>query len=321
MKYDSEIEYYTAHRKSRNRLYIIGFFSLVFFILGILFLIMPYEISNITLFGQRTVILLGVIMLIVGMGVFLFVYLNSRPYFNFISRRYDDYDDIDLNTYFNRNLRKNLVEKYGSGYEYKEEDKSKPKLFEADLAAFKNKFVEQSLHDLEFANLFEELYKSDVKIKLQIERLENNSNLNLIIGIITTSIAIIILGASIFYQKNFLTNLDLLSHYIPRISTVIFVEIFSFFFLKLYKNNLAEIKYFQNEMTNLNFKIAALKTALKTKDVNTITEITKTFSIAERNFILKKDESTEKIEIQKIDNANSNGYFQSLTDLIKSIKK
>ena len=255
------------------------------------------------------------------MGVFLSVYLNSRP-FLISSRRYYDYDDIELNTYFNRNLRKNLIEKYGAPYEsYEKEEKDNPKLFDTDLTTFKNKFVEQSLHDLEFANLFEELYKSDTKIKQQIDRLENNSNLNLIIGIITTTIAIIILGASIFYQKDFKSNLDLLSHYIPRISTVIFVEIFSFFFLKLYKNNLEEIKYFQNEITNLNFKIAALKTAIKAKDAATITEITKTFSITERNFVLKKDESTEKIEMQKIDNANSNSYFQSLTDLIKSIKK
>lgn len=189
------------------------------------------------------------------------------------------------------------------------------------MTTFKNKFVEQSLHDLEYANLFDELYKLDSKIKSQIDRLENNSNLNLIIGIITTTIAIIILGVSIFNQSSFTTSVDLASHYIPRISTVIFVEIFSFFFLKLYKNNLSEIKYFQNEITNLNFKISALKTAIKSKDAAIISELVRNFSVTERNFILKKDESTEKIEIHKVDTTSSNTYFQSLTDLIKSIKK
>ncbi|GEM_PF-2982684 len=319
---DLEIERFKRMRQRRNRLFLMSFVSLTAFIIGLLFLFLTSYVSELLMLKERAVIILGIALLIGGLGILLSAYLNSRPLY-FSRKDFFDYEDIDLNTYFNRNLKRNLFEKYGSLYprSSSEEGQEKPKLFETDLTTFKNKFVEQSLHDLEFANLFDELYKLDSKIKSQIDRLETNSNLNLIIGIITTAIAILLLGASIFNQKDFQTPVELASHYIPRISTVIFVELFSFFFLKLYKNNLSEIKYFQNEITNLNFKISALKTAIKTKDNPTIFEIVKTFATTERNFILKKDESTEKIEIKKTDASSSNHYFQSLTDLVKSIKK
>jgi hypothetical protein len=44
---------------------------------------------------------------------------------------------------------------------------------------------------------------------------------------------------------------SLLSFYIPRITTVILIETFAYFFLKLYRQNLEEIKYYQNELTTL----------------------------------------------------------------------
>ncbi|MBI5525005.1 MAG: hypothetical protein HY897_01580 [Deltaproteobacteria bacterium] len=42
-----------------------------------------------------------------------------------------------------------------------------------------------------------------------------------------------------------------LSHYVPRITTVTFIEVFAFFFLKLYRASLIEIKFYQNELTSL----------------------------------------------------------------------
>ncbi len=315
---ERDIEQY--FRSNRTKFFLLAFLSIIIFSIGLLFIISTNYISELLLINYRTVIITGALLFIFGLGMFLLVYLNTRPlYMN--SRRLSEYDDLEMNSIFNRNLKKNLVEKYGKGYEEWREDKksSKQKLFENDLIVFKEKFIEQSLHDLEFANLFEELYKLENKLRSQIERLISNSNLNLVIGIITSSIAIIYLGISVF-NHDLKTSIELISYFVPRISTVIFVEIFSFFFLKLYKSNLAEIKYFQNEISNLNFKITALKTAIKMKDNTTISELVKTFSLTERNFILKKDESTEKIEIQKIDSTNSTNLLQNFSSIIKSIK-
>ncbi|MNY31758.1 hypothetical protein D3C86_1659330 [compost metagenome] len=130
-----------------------------------------------------------------------------------------------------------------------------------------------------------------------------------------------ILGSSIFQQNHFTINTEFLSFFLPRISTVVFVELFSFFFLRLYKNNLSEIKYFQNEITNLNFKITSLKTAIKTDDKQTLSQIITNFSLTERNFILKKDETTEKIETIKLDSTQSSNFSRSLKELIETLKK
>jgi len=49
-----------------------------------------------------------------------------------------------------------------------------------------------------------------------------------------------------------------LIYFIFRITLTILIEIFSYFFLKLYKKNLEDIKYFQNEVTNLESKYLAI---------------------------------------------------------------
>jgi len=39
------------------------------------------------------------------------------------------------------------------------------------------------------------------------------------------------------------------------------IELFAYFFLKLYKSDLSEIKYFQNELTNVEMRYAAVRLA------------------------------------------------------------
>ena len=42
MKNDIEIEFHNNYRKRRSRLYLTGFFSMVFLVLGSIFLVAPY---------------------------------------------------------------------------------------------------------------------------------------------------------------------------------------------------------------------------------------------------------------------------------------
>jgi hypothetical protein len=151
--------------------------------------------------------------------------------------------------------------------------------------------------------------------------LRRSANLNLVIGTLTTFLAISGLGFEVFKASmDFTDTVELLSHYIPRLSLVIFIEIFAFFFLKLYKANLNEIKYFNNEKTNIDFKIISLKTAIYEENQDliklTIEELIKT----ERNFKLDKNQSTVELEIRKNENTNSKLFtdiIQKLTDKIK----
>ena len=97
----------------------------------------------------------------------------------------------------------------------------------------------------------------------EIEKLDRKSNINLIVGSIMTVVALICLGDIVFdKQSDLITTEKILIHYIPRISFILFIEVFAFFFLRLYKLNLNDIKYYQNELTNIDLKNTALMSSL-----------------------------------------------------------
>lgn len=95
------------------------------------------------------------------------------------------------------------------------------------------------------------------------------ANLSLVIGIVVTSLGVYLLwdmillfgdtakwAKEVAFDSVFYKNMIL--RFVPRISLVLFIEIFAYFFLRLYKEGLSEIKYFQNELTNVDLKFVAL---------------------------------------------------------------
>ncbi len=264
-------------------------------------------------------ILIGTTLAISGTSIMIYKWLNTIPprYLEAEGVLSSDGSILNTESFFDEQLSQSIHYRYTA----KGMRDSDFELFGEHFNPIKKVFIDRKIHELEFSPFFSELYKAEEKIKAQIDRLEKNANLNLVIGIITTAVAIVILGSSIFNQRDFHTIIQLLSHYIPRISTVIFVELFSFFFLRLYKKNLDEVKYFQNESSNIYFKITALRAAIKTKDASVVNEIIKNFSVTERNFILKKDESTERIEMQKSDQKMFSRTFESLSEILKGKKE
>lgn len=179
---------------------------------------------------------------------------------------------------------------------------------------------ENAVKNSRLDNLINEFEKTSYRINEELNRLRKSANLNLVIGSLSTTIAIFSLTYEVFFSEiDFKETIGLLSHYIPRLSLVVFIEIFAFFFLKLYKSNLLEIKYFNNEKTNIDFKLITLKTALFQEDTEMIklclTELIKT----ERNFVLKKDETTVEIEKFKNDK-NDNQIIANLIGKVISNK-
>lgn len=109
--------------------------------------------------------------------------------------------------------------------------------------------------------------------------------------------------------------------YLLRISVAFFVEVFSFFFLRLYRASLQEIKYFQNELTNIEARAMALEFALLVDDKEIarvlITELVRT----ERNFVLKKGESTVELELSKAEVRGAREATEVLGKLIESARQ
>ena len=139
------------------------------------------------------------------------------------------------------------------------------------------------------------------RISKTIYDLSNRANLNLILGITTAAIGILALFYFVFTLPK-VDNLDaFFFEYIPRISVVIIIEIFSYFFLKLYKSSLAEIKYFENEVTNLEQSRIALELCNKTQNEKMIEKVIDKFISTERNPILSKEQITKEILEMKTD--------------------
>lgn len=130
----------------------------------------------------------------------------------------------------------------------------------------------------------------------EISQLGRRSNLNLSIGIGTTVMAISLLAYSVFTANISLDNWrDALPSQILRMSLAVFVEVFSFFFLRLYRANLDEIKYFQNEVTNVEMKLIALRSSFAVDEGSAAADVLMEIARIERNFLLKKGESTVDI--------------------------
>lgn len=173
-----------------------------------------------------------------------------------------------------------------------------------------NVFREQAIENSIIKQFYQDFEDLGYRIQGELSRLRRSANLNLVIGTLTTTLAIIALGYEVFKSDlDFTNTVKLLSHYVPRLSLVIFIEIFAFFFLKLYKANLQDIKYYNNEKTNIDFKIIALKTAINNEDKSLIKLSIEELIKTERNFKLGKGEST--VELEKLRNEKENNKLLS----------
>lgn len=141
--------------------------------------------------------------------------------------------------------------------------------------------------------------KTSARLEREIDTLGRRGSTNLTLGVITTLIGLFLLTAFIFSKNDFaLGSMEYLINFMPRLSLVIFVEIFAYFFLRLYKAGLSEIKYFQNELTNLESKHVALMASLRSQDSSMMNKVIEIMAATERNQIIEKGQTT--VEIQKM---------------------
>ncbi len=157
------------------------------------------------------------------------------------------------------------------------------------------------------------------RLKEELFSLSKRGNLNLSIGIVTTITGLALLGMFVLGDKPVASpsgTEQFIIEFIPRISLVILIEIFAYFFLRLYKANLTEIKYFQNEITTIESKYLALKVAANLNDAEQLKVVIERLANTERNFILDKGQSTVDLERAKIEQQSSSDVIGKLTSLV-----
>ncbi len=115
--------------------------------------------------------------------------------------------------------------------------------------------------------------------------------------------------------------ISFLIHFIPRLTFVLLIELFAYFFLKLYKSSLSEIKYFQNEITNIEAKHLALRAAFLAGSVTLSNKVISSFVDTERNHILEKGQTTVDLERSRIDREQWTDVAKTLSSVLDFVKK
>lgn len=166
------------------------------------------------------------------------------------------------------------------------------------------------------------------RIRNEIKYLNKKANMNLTIGVITTAISIAFLISMIF-----LTPIEELANakgnelvkfsytYLPRLTLVVFVELFSFYFLKLYRGNLNDIKYYHNEISDITFKILALKTALMKEENNEyLKTVVEEFLNSNHNKVLEQGQTTVELSTFKQELELHKGITEKLMGVLGHLK-
>ncbi|HFX6223808.1 hypothetical protein [Acinetobacter nosocomialis] len=206
-------------------------------------------------------------------------------------------------------------------------DEQKQQLIEQ----LKNK-IEQQTTEIYFNQLKDKIKVEIVndsfenKINKTMNRLENErislarrGNLNLVLGMTLSFFGLAVLASSIFLSAKEYTDIyQLILNMLPKTTLALFIEIFAYFFLRLYKQSLDDIKFYQNELTNIEAKYLSLQIAKQTNNHKLITTILDELVKTERNFILEKGQSTIEIEKEKISSTSSSNALKTVTDLLKS---
>lgn len=121
------------------------------------------------------------------------------------------------------------------------------------------------------------------RLLLEVASLSKRANLNLLIGMSITLIGLTILGSAVFSLPLTGDVPLMVGSFVPKFTLAVVVEVFAYFFLALYKTGLSEIKYFQNEITNIEARSMAVSAAITHADKSAIEGILSKIADTDRN--------------------------------------
>lgn len=157
----------------------------------------------------------------------------------------------------------------------------------------------------------------------EIEALTRRGNLNLVLGTVTAALGIAVLASYVLAGQTEGSPLigGFLDHrFLSRLSLAIVIEIFAYFFLRLYSTSLGEIKYFQNEITNIESKQLALTVAMQSADDDLTKDVVRELASTERNFVLSQGQTTATIERARLESGAVDRISKTMLDLASKQK-
>lgn len=156
-----------------------------------------------------------------------------------------------------KSLKNEILELRGKVFQDKTTDVSGiadlllPSVQESILEKLQAKYSSEALDATRLSAVRNVYVSLENRLRLEIDSLGLRGNINLTIGVFTTLFAVAALVYMVFTSdRKFDSIVDVLSHYVPRLTLVVFIEVFSFFFLRLYRSTLDEIRFYQEQLND-----------------------------------------------------------------------
>lgn len=161
--------------------------------------------------------------------------------------------------------------------------------------------------------------KTEQRLKNEIESLKRRANINMIIGAVIAFVGVLGLVAFIVSEQGYdkVELSRIIIHWITRLGLVTFVEIFAFFFLKMYRTELLSIQYYHDELTSIESRKIALLFSVIHDNKDDISKTIDCLVNIDRNFKIDSNQTTVDLEKLKTENHFIRSELDSLTDILK----
>ncbi|GLR79801.1 hypothetical protein HUE56_19770 [Azospirillum oryzae] len=175
------------------------------------------------------------------------------------------------------------------------------------------------------------LQNASRRLAFEVNRSAGRTSTNLIFGSLVAIIGIFIIGSAVFGgpdmtdlvsrdSTKITPEITIIIAFLPKTVLGIFVEVVAFFFLKLYRRGFDEIRYFQNEISNLDALASALSASLMSGNSDLVKSVAEKIASIERNFVIEKGQSTIDLRREEMHVEGDRQMVESIKGIINSIR-
>ncbi|MFD2247140.1 hypothetical protein [Pontibacter ruber] len=176
---------------------------------------------------------------------------------------------------------------------------------------------EEDVRNDRFSTIINSFSDSQERLKEETSRLNRQAIINLLLCFLIAFIMIGIISYTSFFSTDF-KNVndwnDFTVRLVPKMVSILSLLTIFLYFIRMYKTNIIDVKYYQNELTNIDLKLIATKAALINDDKETINKLVNDLTISERNMIISKDQSTSDLERIKLENDVNKDLLNKIID-------